>query len=121
MLMLTCMAVLLLSCGGNTAENSCKLIGLTVAPSHGIADHLATAPGNQVQFSVAPKVPTGCTVNFLLPIVTWSTSDPVNTTIDIPPGSYGLGTCVNRTQDPATITATLPDGSLSGTATLLCK
>lgn|SRR5581483_5216170 len=127
LLLLLLSAALLLSCGGNanTSQN-CGPIALTVSPANGMADHTAIAPGNQVQYSGMEQYPPGCVVPAavpsLVPVLTWTTSDTVNTSITNAPGAApGVATCINATPQPATITGSLPDGSLKGTATLTCK
>jgi hypothetical protein len=115
------------SCGGqqnqttselNQTRDNCSPTGVVITPASGMADHMASAPGNQVHYMAAFQVPAGCvpppTPN---PLVTWSTSDPLDTTID----ASGLATCVNATSQPATIKGTRPDGSFSATAVLACK
>jgi len=122
-LFLTAIASILLACGSGVSSSSCQITGLNVSPASGTADHTAIAPGNQVQFGVSAKLPQGCVQNFaaLLAMATWTTSDPVNTNIVNPPNGYGLVTCVGATPQPATITASLGNGNLSGTATLVCR
>lgn len=112
-------AGILISCGGNSAQN-CQATALAITPLHGSADHTAMPPGNQVQFVGMEQFPPGCVVPQVIPVLTWTTSDTTNTSISTP-GSPGLATCINATPQPATITGSLPDGSLKGTATLTCK
>jgi hypothetical protein len=88
------------SCGGY--GNTCTITA-TVTPATAMADHSATAPGNQMQFSIKSTVTGNC------PLVAdqggmWSTSDSVNTTISNQAPTQGLATCLNATSNPATIT-----------------
>jgi len=106
------------SCGGY--GNTCTVTA-AVTPSNTSADHSATAPGNQVQFSIKSTVTGNC------PLVAdqagvWSTSDSVNTTISNQPPTQGLATCLNATPSPVTITES---GTVRGhtitPATLACN
>lgn len=120
--LLTLTTGLLLSCGGYTNNNqNCKPIALTISPASGSADHTAVAPGNQVQFSGMEQYPSGCAQPQVLPTLQWTTSDTTNTSIPAGPSNPAVATCVNTTPQAATITGSLPDGSLKGTATLTCK
>lgn len=120
-LVLVFSAALLLSCGGNTNKD-CSPIGLAISPANGTADHTAMAPGNQVQYTGMEQLPPGCVQPTLIPVLTWTTSDTTNTSITNTPGTTpGTATCINATPQPATITGSLPDGSMKGTATLTCK
>lgn len=114
---------LLLGCGGSpNSSNSCQPTALLISPANGMADHAATPPGNQVQYSGMEQLPPGCVQTALVPILTWTTSDTTNTSITNAPGTTpGTATCINATPQPATITGSLPGGGLSGTATLTCK
>ena len=121
LLVLESTAALLLSCGGSPNQD-CSPLGLVISPANGTADHAAVAPGNQVQYSGMEQLPPGCAQTALVPILTWTTSDTVNTSITNAPGSTpGTATCISATPQPATITGSLPGGSLKGTATLTCK
>ena len=105
----------------NNPQN-CNPIALTISPATATADHTAMPSGNQVQFSGMEQFPPGCVEPQVLPVLTWSTSDTTNTSITNTPGTMpGVATCINATPQPATITGSLPDGSLKGTATLTCK
>jgi hypothetical protein len=108
----------LASCGGYA--NTCT-VNAAVSPTSGTVDHSATAPGNQVQFSIKSTVTGNC------PLVadqggTWSTSDSVNTTISNQAPTQGLATCLNATSSPVTITES---GTVRGhtitPATLVCN
>lgn len=115
-------AGLLLSCGGTATTQNCHPTGLAISPATGTADHTAMPPGNQVQYSGMEQAPPGCVLPQVLPVLTWTTSDTTNTSITNTPGTTpGTATCLNATPQPATITGSLPDGSLKGTATLTCK
>jgi hypothetical protein len=104
----------------NTVQN-CNATVLTISPAAGTADHTAMPPGNQVSFSGMEQYPSGCEQPQVLPLLGWSTSDTTNTSIISGPSNPGVATCLNATSQPATITGSLPDGSLKGTATLTCK
>lgn len=120
-LLLATAASVLLSCGGNGNSTNCATpTALTISPTTGSADHTAVPPGNQVQYSGALQYPAGCVLPTILPVLTWSTSDTTDTSIGTPPNA-GLATCLNATPQAATITGSLPGGSLKGTATLSCK
>jgi hypothetical protein len=106
------------SCGGY--GNTCTITA-AVTPTTAMADHSATAPRNQVQFSINSTATGNC------PLVadqvgTWATSDSVNTTISNQAPTQGLATCVNATSSPATITES---GTVRGhtitPATLSCN
>ena len=68
--------VFLASCGGY--DNSCAITA-AVTPATATADHTASVPGNQAQFSVSSSVRGNCPL-VADKIGTWSTSDPDNTT-----------------------------------------
>jgi hypothetical protein len=90
----------LAGCGGY--GNTCSVTA-AITPSNSSADHGATAPGNQVQFSIKSTVTGNC------PLVpdqggVWSTSDSLNTTISNQAPTQGLATCLNATSSPVTIT-----------------
>ena len=91
--------IFLPSCGGY--GNTCT-IDAAVTPPNAMADHSATAPGNQAQFSLASTVEGNC------PLVAdslgvWSSSDSANTTISNQAPTQGLATCLNSTSTPVTI------------------
>ena len=110
-------AVGFLGCGAVSHTENCSILAaLKVSPQQGTADHTAIPPGNQVSFAAVPVAQPGCALPEIVPYpATWSTSDPVNTSIG---ATTGLATCINATSTPATITATA--GGTSGTATLSC-
>lgn len=106
----------LTSCGSNTCD-----ISTSISPETATADHKAASAGNRAQFSLSSHVSGVCqqTPDF---VGTWSTSDPVDTTIQADPTSNaGIATCVNATPNPATISNS---GKIRGkpfpTATLTC-
>ena len=108
----------LASCGGY--GNGCTITA-AVTPLNAMADHSASAPGNQAQFSIKSTVTGNC------PLVadqagSWSTSDAVNTTISNQAPTQGLATCLNATPNPVTITES---GTVRGhsitPATLTCN
>ena len=87
----------LVGCGGNGCA-----ITAAVTPTHATADHSAAAPANQAQFSTESAASPNC------PLVadkvgSWSTSDPVNTTISNQAPTQGLATCLNATPNPVRI------------------
>src|SRR5260370_41099309 len=91
----------LMSTCGLTSSDAC-VITTAMTPLTGTADHNATAPGNEVQFSLSSSEKGNCP---LIPdfVGVWSTSDPVNTTISNQAPTQGLATCLNATPTPATI------------------
>jgi hypothetical protein len=106
-------------CGG--ISNDRCVVTTAITPVNAMVDHNATAPGNEVQFSLSSTVKGNCP---LVPdfVGVWSTSDPVNTSISNQASTQGLATCLSATPTPATI-------SNSGTVTaqgypsvtLVCK
>jgi hypothetical protein len=110
--------VFLASCGGY--DNSCT-ISAAITPATTTADHDASAPGNQAQFSVKSTASGNCPL-VADKIGTWSTSDTVTVTIGNQVPTQGLATCVNATSSPVTITN---DGNIRGhaitSATLTCN
>jgi hypothetical protein len=110
--------VFLSSCGGY--GNSCTITA-AVIPATAMADHTASAPGNQAQFAISSTVTGNCPL-VADKIGTWSTSDPANTTISNSAPNQGLAFCINATSSPATITN---DGNVRGhaitPATLACN
>ncbi len=91
----------LLAACGPTSSDAC-VVTTAMTPSSATADHNATAPGNEVQFSLSSSEKGKCP---LIPdfVGVWSTSDPVNTTISNQAPTQGLATCLNATPIPATI------------------
>jgi len=114
---------LLLSCGGVTTVSGggCPITA-SVVPSTAMANHTAAPPGNQVQFSTSFKVNGPGICPLIVTAGSWTTSDPVNTSISNQPATQGLATCLNATPTPATIGYT---GEISGQpftpATLTCE
>lgn len=96
-------------------------INTAIVPANATADHSAATPGDQVQFSLSSSVKGNCP---LLPdkLGSWSTSDPVNTTITNQTAAQAIVKCLNPTATSATITNS---GSIRGrpfpAATLVCK
>src|SRR5581483_1777641 len=96
-------------------------INIAIVPANATADHSAATPGDQVQFSLSSSVKGNCP---LLPdkLGSWSTSDPVHTTIINQMAAQATVKCVNATPSPATVTIS---GSIRGrpfpAATLVCK
>jgi hypothetical protein len=107
-----------LSCGLGTSNN-CAITANTT-PRAATADHSAP-PGNQVQFSLQTAVEGMC------PMVadqlgSWSTSDPINTTISNDASTDGLATCLNATPGPVTITnSSRVRGKTYPSASLTCN
>lgn len=130
-LLLGALSVLLAGCGA--APPSCTVVGLNlgVMPAVGqsaVADHMATAPGNQVQFYAYPQeeLKGDCAVPAVLgpAPATWTVSDNVNVKISSAKDqTNGLATCVGATAAPATVTATVTQAGFtaSATATISCK
>ncbi len=116
-------------CGGTMQSQSCNATALSISPPAATANHAATAPANQQQFSAAPVLPTGCTPPPLpLDFATWSVSDPVNVSIsNANDSTRGTATCIGATAGPVTVTAMANDtrlaggATVSGTATLTCN
>ncbi len=88
------------SCGGY--GNTCTIMA-DITPTTAMADHSATAPGNQVQFSIKSTV-TGNCPSVADQAGSWSASDAVNTSISNQAPTQGLATCLNATPSPVTIT-----------------
>ncbi|HYM79092.1 MAG TPA: hypothetical protein VE377_24165 [Candidatus Dormibacteraeota bacterium] len=107
------------ACGG-ISSGRC-VVTTAIAPVNATADHNASAPGNEVQFSLSSTVKGNCP---LIPdfVGVWSTSDPVNTTISNQASAQGLATCLSVTPTPATISNS---GTVTGkgypSVTLVCK
>src|SRR2546423_10359065 len=95
------------------AQQNCRLNALSVVPSSTTADHVATAPGNQVQFFATGTVPNGCTSTACVNCYrqTWTVSDPVNVSISNNANDNGTATCKGATNGPITVTATAPAGT----------
>jgi hypothetical protein len=106
-------------------------LNLTVATldeQPAVADHMAPAPGNQVQFYAFPQeqLKGDCAVPAVIAPAqaTWTVSDNVNVQISSAKDqTNGLATCVGATAVPATVTATVTlDGfTKSATSTISCK
>jgi hypothetical protein len=109
--------IFLPSCGGY--GNTCT-VAAAVTPTTATADHSATAPGNQAQFSIASTATGNCPA-IADQLGTWSTTDMVNVTISNQAPTQGLATCVDATSSPVMITN---DGNFRGhaitPATLAC-
>jgi len=113
--------------GPGCSQQTCRLTGLSVTPPTATADHLAAAPGNQVQFFANAVLPKGCATAACVNCSgqTWTVSDTVNVSISNNPGNNGTATCLGATNGAVTVTATAPVGTTTqtviGTATLICK
>jgi hypothetical protein len=101
---------------------------LTVGPSTATADHAATAPGNQQQFSaeIAPATQSGCPIPEWVAkaLPTWTNPDPLEISISsAQDDTNGLATCLATTNGAVTLTATVGTGSTAQTKTvsLTCK
>jgi len=96
-----------------------------VLPATATADHTASPPGNQVQFSAVvewPSPPPPGVCPQIIAVGSWTTSDPVNTSISNQPATAGLATCLNATPSPATIGYTdMAFGKPYTSATLTCE
>jgi hypothetical protein len=106
------------------AVNPCAALKQGVLPTSAVADHAATAPGNQVAFNVGyTNVPTGCAIPALVispQDFTWVSSDPVNAPIsNAKDATAGVATCVGATTLPVTIS--IVSTSSVATAALTCK
>ena len=121
-----CLVLLALSCAltvacGTSPNNNACVVNTAVTPTSGTADHIAAAPGDQVQFLLSSSVKGNC------PLIAdfggvWSTSDSVNTTISNEAASPGLATCLHATTTPATIrNSSIVTGHPYPTATLTCR
>ena len=107
------------ACSGISSDRC--VVTTAIAPVNATADHNATAPENEVQFSLSSTVKGNCP---LIPdfVGVWSTSDPVNTTISNQASTQGLATCLSATPTSATISNS---GTIAGhpypSVTLACK
>jgi hypothetical protein len=118
--------IFLTSCGGTATFNGCTQ-SIGIDPNPATADHSASLPGNQVTFT-ATLLSEGSNCPLVATVIgdvdaSWTTSDPVNTTITNQKtnvGTNGLATCVNATANPTIITASTT-GGLRSTAPLTCK
>jgi hypothetical protein len=126
LLVIVVLIVFITGCGSSKVDCTVA-VALGVAPLTAGADHLASAPGNQVSYVAIDLVPDSCTP---LPgpprmDLKWSVSDPVNVTIGNTQGvDYGVATCKNATAGPVTVTAAGTNrlgAPITGTATLTCK
>jgi hypothetical protein len=130
--MIRCIALLfvyaavsiLCACGTSSHDCTPTPIVVTVSPSNGSADHVATAPGNQVQFtatSTGGDIASGCAIPDIAFSPEWVSSDP--TDIQFSDTQKGLATCTNGTSGSTTVTATIFRNGTSGkgTASLTCN
>jgi hypothetical protein len=118
-------ALVLAGCGNH---QDCALTALTVAPPSASADHIAAAPGNQIQFFAGASSSKGCALAACMNCwgQTWSVSDPVNVSISNGVNDNGTATCLGTTNGPVTITATTQVAgksahTLTATSTLTCR
>lgn len=130
----TLLAVLAALLGAGCGSSKQALVSVSVSPSTGTATHGST--NNTVRFAAAgnyatydrgyygPNASAVCLIRIPdssrpLTQVTWSTSDPANTSVD----ASGLATCINATAETATITAFTTEvcGGEKATATLTCN
>jgi hypothetical protein len=119
LLPLLLLCALMATCGG-FSSNTC-MITTGITPPNATADHNATVPGNEVQFSLSSTVKGNCPLTPDSGGV-WSTSDPVNTTLSNQAPTQGLATCLNATPTPATISNTSTiRGHAFPSVTLVCK
>ncbi len=105
-------------CGASSEPCS---ITITINPAAATADHTLLIPGNQAQFTMTSKSTGNCFTTAKIPAVSpqFTTSDPVNTSID---ANTGLAMCLNATSSPATISvAPFPSLATVKTAALTCK
>jgi hypothetical protein len=89
---------------------------------------MATAPGNQQEFTATAAASTlsgsqSCVLSNVISSVTWTSSDTVNVQLTSPTYDQVVATCVGSTTGAVTITATQYAGGEQGkgTATLTCK
>jgi hypothetical protein len=109
-------------CGGS---DSCRVIGLNVAPQSATVDHAATAPANSQSFAASNLFGGGsgiCTVNASAPVNSnWTVSDS-SVHLSAAQGVSVTATCTAAVANPVTVKATaVPDPTLTGQATLVCK
>ena len=125
--LLSAAILILLGCG--TSAPNCILSGLTVSPASATEDHVAVAPGNQVQFFASPVITAkGCAIAACLNCSgqTWTVSDAVNVSISNNALDNGMATCLGPTNGAVTVTATAPvsaksSQTVTGTSALTCK
>ena len=121
-------AIFLLSCGNGGVFCFFNSVNVSATASS-TADHSAIAPGNQVHFvAFGSGLTAGCVAaQSNLMNVTWSVSDAPNVTIsNAKDTTFGVATCVNASNGPVTVTATLPSDlnngtTAKGTSTMTCK
>jgi len=119
----TLFCVAFTSCGGGGFTTSSCTADAFVSPPTATADHMASPPGNQVQFSGVVKNQSGsCPLPAIVFANPWTTSDQVNTSISNQPATAGLATCLNATPSPAIIgyLNPAPGGKGYTSATLTC-
>ena len=115
------------SCGGNTSNDSCKILSINVSPSSATVDHAAAPPGNTQHFDAfIDKVPPGCAfITGNIFDAAWTVSDSTNVSIsNAQDSTRGTATCKSATAGAVTVTATKTesDGSkVSNTALLTCN
>ena len=105
---------------GSSMNNTCQ-VNAAVTPASATADHTAASPGNQVQYTVQGTVTGNCP---LLPdtLGTWSTSDPVRTSIAAQPNDMATATCLAGTNGAVIIsTSGTVHGHSINSGTLTCK
>ena len=127
LLVLAGCSVFLAGCGA--ASPICNMTDvLEVSPATATADHSATPPGNQQQFSavLAPTGPPGCPIPQVVLLVypTWTNPAPLAISISSAQDkTNGLATCLKATTGAVTLTATTGTGltAQSKTVALTCK
>lgn len=115
-----------IACGGKGTAGTpsgtldCTVRALSVIPQNAAANHIASAPGNQQQFSAGPNMPMGCIPPPLpFDFATWSVSDPVNVSIsNAVDSTRGTATCLGATAGAVKVTASANDSRLAGGATV---
>lgn len=120
-LLLAAIALCFMLGGCGSSDNQCR-INAAVTPATAMADHTLPPPENQVQF-VARYTATGLCPSVPDITGTFSTSDPINTSVTNQDAVTGIATCLNATPAPATISYS---GRVRGAvpytpATLSCK
>jgi hypothetical protein len=127
LLLLAGCSVFLAGCGAGSSDCTLTTL-LTVGPATATADHAATAPGNQQQFSayVDPSTQPGCPIPQWVAKAspTWTNPAPLAISISSAQDqTNGLATCLAATTGAVTLTATVGTGLTAQTKTvaLTCK
>lgn len=117
--------IALLCVAPGCGDDCASIESLTINPASATISHSAAPPGNTQNFAALPHFRCGThTQSSLGDGVTWTTSDPVNTSIS--GTGTGTATCINATSGPVTITATTAvragsSRTVSATTPLTCN